>query len=273
MLIVGELINASRKSIQPLIKEKDAQGIAAIAKAQVECGADYIDVNAGVFVEKEPEYLRWLVETVQQAVDAPCCIDSPNPKALEAALEVHKGTPLINSISLEADRYDAVLSVVAGTDLKVIALCVSEGEMPHTKDERMEIADKLVNGLAQNGVKKDNIFVDPLAQPIATNDASGVAFLDALQGVHEAFHEVHTICGLSNVSYGVPNRKFTNRTFMAMAITKGLDGAIVDPRDKRMMATIIAAETLIGRDRFCEKYLNAHRAKLFDFKTPGATAK
>ncbi|MFP4500791.1 MAG: methyltetrahydrofolate cobalamin methyltransferase [Candidatus Hydrogenedentota bacterium] len=265
MLIVGELINASRKSIQPLIKEQDAEGIAAIAKRQVECGADYIDVNAGVFVDKEPEYLRWLVETVQQAVDVPCCIDSPNPKAIQAALEVHKGTPLINSISLEADRYDAVLSVVAGTDLKVIVLCVADGEMPHTTAERMKIADALVNKLVQSGVKKENLFVDPLAQPISTSDTCGAAFLDSIQAVHEAFPEVHTMCGLSNVSYGLPNRKFTNRTFMAMAITKGLDGAIVDPRDKRMMATIVAAETLIGRDRFCEKYLKAHRAKLFEF--------
>ena len=106
MHIVGELINASRKSVGLAIKEQDAAAIRNLAKTQVENGADYIDVNAGIFVEKEADYLKWLVETVQEEVDVPCCIDSPNPAAIETALCVHKGTAMINSISLEKDRLD-----------------------------------------------------------------------------------------------------------------------------------------------------------------------
>ena len=114
MIIVGELINASRKKIAAAIESQDTEVIQTIAKDQHEHGANYIDVNAGVFVGKEPEYLQWLTSTVQAAVDTPCCIDSPDPKAIESALTVHKGTPMINSISLEKDRYEALLPIVAG---------------------------------------------------------------------------------------------------------------------------------------------------------------
>ncbi|MFP4202769.1 MAG: methyltetrahydrofolate cobalamin methyltransferase [Opitutales bacterium] len=265
MQIIGELINASRKSIRSAIQEGDAATIAKIAKQQVECGADYVDVNAGVFVGQEPEYLKWLVETVQEAVDAPCAIDSPDPKAVETALAVHKGTPIINSISMEKDRHENLLPILAGTDLKVIALCVEDGAMPETKEDRLRIADRLVTDLVNHDVRIENIYIDPLVQPLGTTDTCGKEFLDAIEAIRAAFPEAHTMCGLSNISYWLPNRAFANQIFMAMAIAKGLDGAIVDPRNKRMMATIRAADTLIGHDSYCEKYLNAHRDKLFDF--------
>jgi hypothetical protein len=147
MIIIGELINASRKAIKAAIEAQDAAAIQQVASDQAEAGADYIDVNAGIFVGKEPEYLRWLVETVQQATDKPCAIDSPDPSAIEAALSAHQGTPMINSISLEKDRYDKLMPIIAGTDMKVIALCMSDAGMPQTVDDRMRIADELVGGL------------------------------------------------------------------------------------------------------------------------------
>jgi len=130
MLIVGELINASRKAVRELIEKTDAEGIGKLAREQRENGAGFIDVNAGVFVGKEPELLKWLVATVQGAVDAPCCIDSPDPKAIEAALAVHKGTAMINSISLEKERFERLLPVVAGSKSKVVALCMSDEACP-----------------------------------------------------------------------------------------------------------------------------------------------
>ena len=265
MIIVGELINASRKKIAEAIESQDAAAIQTIAKDQRENGADYIDVNAGVFVGKESEYLKWLTETVQQAVEAPCCIDSPDPKAIESALTVHKGTPMINSISLEKERYDALLPIVAGTDFKVVALCMSDKGMPQTTDERMEIANELVSNLVKNNVPVENIYVDPLVQPVSTNDNFGVEFLNAIESIVRTFPGIHTVCGLSNISFGLPERKFLNQTFMVMAIAKGLDGAIVNPLDKKMMANIIAAEALAGNDEWCSAYLEAYRAKKFEF--------
>ncbi|MBW2614331.1 MAG: dihydropteroate synthase, partial [Deltaproteobacteria bacterium] len=226
---------------------------------------DFIDVNAGVFVGQEPEYLKWLVTTVQSAVDGPCCIDSPDPKAIETALAVHKGTAMINSISLEKDRYDALMPIVAGTDLKVVALCMSDDGMPETTDDRMAIADKLVNGLLQNNVPVENIYVDPLVQPVSTNNDFGVEFMSAVEKIITTFKGIHTVCGLSNISFGLPNRPFLNQTFMSMAIAKGLDGAIINPLDKKMMGNIVAANALAGKDDFCMEYLKAYRAKKLEF--------
>lgn len=265
MIVVGELINASRKKIHAAIEAGDEAYITQVAKDEAEAGANYIDVNAGVFVGTEADHLTWLVELVQSAVEVPCCIDSPDPKAIEQALAVHKGVAMINSISLEAERWDKLLPVVAGTDLKVVALCMSDAGMPETSDQRMAIAEELINGLVKNNVALENIFVDPLVQPLGTNSEFGAEFLNSVERIMTDFPGVHTMCGLSNISFGLPERKFLNQTFMTMAIARGLDGAIINPMDQKMMANIVAAEALAGRDSFCMNYLKGFRAKLFEF--------
>ena len=264
MFIIGELINASRKTIRVAIEAKDAAAIQKVARDQAEAGADYIDVNAGVFVGKEPECLKWLVETVQAVTDKPCAIDSPDPAAVEAALAVHRGIPMINSISLEKERYEKLMPIIADTDLKVIALCMSDAGMPKTVEDRMKIADELVGGLTENNISVENIYVDPLVQPLSVNETFGIEFVSAIERIVTTFPGIHTACGLSNISYGLPARKFMNQTFMTMAIAKGLDGAIINPLDAKMMANIIAAEALAGRDSFCENYLKAFRAGVFE---------
>ena len=133
-------------------------------------------MNAGIFVDKEVDHIKWLVSSVQEIVDSPCCIDSPDPKAIEAALFVHKGTAMINSISLEKDRCDAILPIVAGTDLKVVALCMSDEGMPKTVEDRMKIADKLVNKLIQNNVSIGNIYGTPWCNPSPQRTVSVLNF-------------------------------------------------------------------------------------------------
>lgn len=260
MIIVGELINSSRKAVAKLVEAKDAAGIREIAKAEAEHGAHYIDVNAGTFVGEEADYLKWLVETVQAEVDVPCCLDSPDPTAIERALAVHRGTAMINSISLEKERMEKLLPVVAGTDLRVVALCMSDEGMPQTADERLAIADELINTLTKHNVPLENIFVDPLVQPVSTNNQFGVEFLDAVERIMTTYRGVNTMCGLSNISFGLPERKQLNQSFMLLAIARGLNGAIVNPLDNRMMANIITAEALLGRDDYCMNYLKAYRA-------------
>ncbi len=259
MIVVGELINASRRAVAEAIEAKDQAAVQELARSQAAAGAAYLDVNAGVFVGKEAGYLRWLVETVQAAVDLPCCLDSPDPGAITEALAVHRGTAMLNSISLERDRYERMLPVVAGSDLKVVALCMSDEGMPRTSEQRLAIAERLIEGLVQHRVKPADIFVDPLVQPVSTDQRFGGAFLETIAQIHARFPEVHTICGLSNISYGLPERKFLNRTFMVMAIARGLDAAIIDPLDRKMMAAVMAAETLAGRDEYCMEYISAYR--------------
>ncbi len=264
MMIIGELINASRKDIGAAIKNQDSEFIKKIAREECEAGADFIDVNAGIFVDREPEYLKWLVMTVQQSVDAPCALDSPNPKAIQEALTIHKGIPMINSISLEIERFEKLIPLIAGTDFKVVALCMSDEGMPETTEQRLSIADKLINKLTARNIPIENIYLDPLVQPISTNTAFGIEFLEAIEKISETFKGAHTICGLSNISYGLPARKLMNQVFAIMAITKGLDSLILNPLDRKMMANITIAETLLGKDEFCMKYLKSYRSGLFD---------
>jgi len=251
MIIVGELINSTRKPVASAIENRDAETIRKLARDQADQQAGYIDVNAGAFEGKEAEYLKWLIQEVQAEVDLPCCIDSPSPKAIEAGLSVHRGTAMINSISLEKGRAASLLPLIAGTDLKIVGLCMSE--------DRVRIADTLVNLLLKSNLKLENLFMDPLVQPVSTDQTFGREFLAAVEKIMALFPGIHTICGLSNVSYGLPLRKFLNQTFMTMAIAKGLDAAILNPLDKAMMANILAAETLAGRDRFCMSFIKAYR--------------
>ncbi|MDR1051025.1 MAG: methyltetrahydrofolate cobalamin methyltransferase [Deltaproteobacteria bacterium] len=262
MIIVGELINASRKAVGAAIDQGDAEYIKTVARDEDKAGAHYIDVNAGIFVGKEADYLKWLTTTVQEVTDKPCAIDSPDPTAIEAALTVHKGTPMINSISMEKTRWEALLPVVAGTDFKVVALCMSDAGMPTTCADRLAIADKLVEGLTAKGVDIGNIYIDPLVQPLGTNHTFGLEFINTVAAIKTRYPGIHFMCGLSNISYGLPERKFVNRIFMAQAIYAGLDGAIMNPLDKPMMGTIAAAEALAGRDKMCVKYLKAFRSGL-----------
>ncbi|MBC2716150.1 MAG: dihydropteroate synthase [Desulfobacteraceae bacterium] len=264
MIIVGELINASRKTVKSVIENRDHNMLRKLAMDQAVAGADYIDVNAGIFVAEEAECLKWSIENILNATDNPCCIDTPNPSAMETALAFHQEKtdkiPMINSISLEKNRFEPISSIIAGTDFKVVALCVSDDGMPTTAEQRISVADKLINSLVKKNVKLENIYVDPLVQAISTDSIFGMEFLKSVNEIMTRFEGVHTMCGLSNISFGMPERKFLNRTFMAMAIACGLDGAIVDPLDEKMMANIITAEALVGRDDFCTAYLKAFRA-------------
>ncbi|QTA78984.1 Dihydropteroate synthase [Desulfonema limicola] len=263
MIIIGELINSSRKAVADAIENKDAGIIQKLSKDQDQAGADYIDINAGTFVGRELECMKWLLENVQKVTDKPCTIDSPDPNVIQAALEIHKGIPMINSISLEKERYDKLMPIIAGTDIKVIALCMSDEGMPTTMEDRQKIADKLVNGLVKNNVNIENIFIDPLVQPISVNKEFGMEFLCSIENIMKNFKGIHTVCGLSNISYGLPARKVLNRAFMTMAVSRGLDAAIIDPLDKKMMRAIIAAQALSGQDDFCVNYLQAYRSGMF----------
>lgn len=258
MIIVGELINTSRKTVEQAVKQGDRDFIRDIARRQAEAGADYIDVNAGTFVEKEIELLPWLIETVQAAVDMPLCLDSPDPAVLEKAMAIHKGVPMINSISLEKDRYQAMLPLVAGHPCKLVALCMKQTAMPATAAERVEAADELIEGLTQAGLKSEDIFIDPLVQPVSVDICMGKAVLDAISAIKAAHPDVHVICGLSNVSFGLPERKRINRYFLALAMHSGLDAAILDPTDRQLAAALKTSAMLLGQDDYCETFIEAY---------------
>ena len=259
MIVIGELINASRKVIAEAIRNHDAAAIQEVARQQALAGAQYIDVNAGIFQDRELQIMEWLVRSVQEVTEVPCSIDSPDPRVLAAGLAAHRGAALINSISLEPERLEAVTPLVRGTSHGIVALCIDGSGMPQGTDQRLQRTERLVNHLAKNDVPLDHIFVDPLLEAIGTQHTSAADFFAALGAIRARFPEVHVTCGLSNVSFGVPRRKLLNRVFAIMAIARGLDTAIVNPLDERLMSDILVAETLAGHDEWCERYLMAHR--------------
>ena len=233
MLIVGELINTSRKLVKAAVDAEDAAYIQQIARGQVEAGADYVDINCGTKVYNEPETMQWLVETVQAVVSAPLCIDTPNPRAMEVGLSLaQNGQPMINSITAEKERFQTILPLVLKHKAKVVALCMDDSGMPETANDRKGIVRRLVADLTANGIPEDDIYLDPLVKPVSTSDGAGLEVLETVSFIRDEFPEVHTICGLSNISFGLPNRQVLNRLFMVQTMTAGMDAYILDPLDQ-----------------------------------------
>jgi len=259
VLIIAERINASRKYISQAISTKNLAFIQDEARAQDRAGADFIDVNAGTFVGEEKEKLQWVVEAVQSVTEKPLCIDSPDPAVIKAMVPLVEKTPMINSITLEADRLERVLPIVAQNGTKVIALCQSEDTMAETADDKLRLAEQLVERVTAAGIPLDDLYIDPLVYPLSTNTQSAGATLEAIRRIMAAFPGVHTTCGLTNVSYGLPGRKLINRSFLVAAVTCGLDSAIMDPTDKSLFAALKAALVVNGRDDFCMEFITAFR--------------
>ena len=261
MLIVAERINASRKAIRAALEKLDAAAIAHEVRLQAQAGAHYIDLNGGTFPGREAELLCWLVDVAQGETQLPLCLDSPDAQALAAALPRIKGErPMLNSINLEPGRFDQVLPLAREYRTKLIALAQGEGVPAATAPEKVELATRLVEQLLKGGMALDDVYVDPLVFPVGTDSNSALASVGAMREIMARFPGVHTICGLSNVSHGLPARKLVNRTFLAGAIMNGMDAAIVDPTDAQLMATLYAAEAVFGRDEYCVNLIEAFQA-------------
>ncbi len=215
--------------------------------------------------------MEWAVRTIQDALDVRISIDSPNPIALRRGLEVHRGKALLDSINLEQDRWAALLPVIQEFQPEVVALCMDDQGIPSTAAGKLEFASRLIDGLTAVGVPPHDILVDPLLFPIATDSRSAVVFLGALDLIKARFPEVRTICGLSNVSFGLPYRAQINQVFLVLCMAHGMDAFILDPLDRRLMANLTTAQMLLGQDEFCRRYLAGVRAGTLDFmKTPPA---
>jgi cobalamin-dependent methionine synthase I len=263
MQIIGEKINGTRKRVGEAILAKDAAFIQDLAVRQAEAGSAYLDINAGTNPKREAEDMAWLVRTVQDVVDTPLCLDSPNPEAIAAGLQVVNQTPMINSISGEGSRLDNILPLAAEHGCPVIALALDDKGVPHTSADRVEIIHRVVAAAQASGVPEDRLYIDPLAMTLSTDTDGAMIALETMQTIHTAYPEAHFTVGLSNISFGLPARKYVNRTFLTLAMYAGLDSAILDPLNPEMIQTILATELTLGRDRFAQKYSKAYRAGVF----------
>jgi cobalamin-dependent methionine synthase I len=264
MKIIGEKINGTRKRVAQAIAERDTQAVQELALKQCQAGADWLDLNAGTHPDREPDDLAWLIDSVQEVVDAPLCLDSANPRALQTVMQSVKKTPMINSISGERDRLDGILPIVAEHGCQVIALALDEKKIPETSQKRFEVIDRIMMETRRCGVPDSHVYVDPLAMTLSTNTSSAVIAYETMQMVRQEFPEAHLTIGLSNISFGLPARSYINRYFLSLAIQAGLDCAILDPLDKDIQAAILTTELLLGRDKHCLNYIRASRKGVFD---------
>lgn len=258
--VIGERINTSRKLVQAAVANRDSAYIIDDVERQQTAGANFIDVNAGARIGHEEEDMRWLLDTIQPVCKLPLALDSPDPAILEMAFAMVERTPMINSISLEKERFEAMIPFLTGKDCKVIALCMDDTGMPSSSDDIVGRAKTLVAELNKVGVATSDIYLDPLVQPISTDSNKGMMVLDAVRAIKGEFPDVHITGGLSNISFGLPQRLIINRTFVTLMIDAGMDSAIIDPLDKKIMATIRTADMLLGHDEFCMDYLKGVRS-------------
>ncbi len=259
-LVVGERINTSRKPVREAVEKRNDQYIQQDVVAQQEAGADFIDVNAGARVGHETEDMKWLLEVIKKVATVPLCLDSPDPGVLEMAYDLVEKSPMINSISLEKERFNLMAPFLKGKDCKVVALCMDDSGMPKSAKDIIGRAGEMIKRLGDLGIPQEAVYVDPLVQPVGTDTKNGVMVMAAVKGIMTQYQGVHTICGLSNISFGMPQRKVINRIFLCMMMSYGLDSAILDPLDRKIMGAVRTTDMLMGRDDFCAQFLKASRA-------------
>jgi 5-methyltetrahydrofolate--homocysteine methyltransferase len=261
MIIIGEKINGTRKTVSQAIRDRDATFIQDLATQQAAAGADYLDVNAGTAPKREPEDMAWLVTCIQAVCDTPLCLDSANPEALRAGLELATQPPMINSVSGEIPRIKGVLPLALEFKTNLILLALDdELGIPNASAARMLIVDRLIGLAKQGGLAEHQLFVDPLVTAISTGTENAMITFETIRKIRETYPECHITSGLSNISYGMPLRPLINQTFMAMCVQAGMDSAILNPNDRSLKAVMLASEMLMGKDRFCQKYSQAFRS-------------
>lgn len=259
-VIIGERINPTgRKRLAAEMAAWNFDRVIADAIAQVEAGAQMLDVNAGIPLADEPAILAEAVRIVQSVVDVPLSIDSSIVAALEAGLAAYQGKPLVNSVTGEEERLEAVLPLVKRYGAAVIGITNDENGISEDPDVRFAIARKIVERAEAIGIPRQDVIIDPLAMPIGAVRTAGTSLFRLVRRVREELG-CNTICGASNISFGLPDRETLNATFLAMAIASGMTCAITNPLEESIRKTVLAADVLMGVDENCQAWLNAQRA-------------
>jgi cobalamin-dependent methionine synthase I len=263
MLIIGESINGTIQKVGQAILSRNDGFLRGLAKSQYECGAQILDVNAGVTGGNEVEDLPWVVDIVQKEVPIPLMIDSANPDAILAAFSVYRSTepPILNSVSGEAEKWNKLSPLIIQKKCKAVVLCMDDQGIPKTTDRRLTVAEKIFDRLIEAGVLPAFIYFDPLVLSVAVEPKAGIVTLETIKRLRSKFPDSHTICGVSNVGMGLPGRKLINRTFLTMAIAAGLDTLLIDVRDQALLSSIYTSKILINQDPHCHEYLQAYRGK------------
>lgn len=261
LVIIGERINPTgRKELAASLGTGNLDLVRSEAILQVEAGAHILDVNVGVSGIDEAKMLKEAVLAIQEVTDVPLCIDSALPKALASALGVYKGKALVNSVNGEKHKLEQVLPLVREHNAAVIGLTMDDNGIPKKAEKRLEIARLIVERAGEIGIPKEDIIIDPLAMAVSADDQSGLETLRALQLIRDELGVNQTL-GLSNISFGLPERASVNAIFLSMAVLNGLTCPIADPTVWDMAKAALLSDLLLGRDTYCMHYLAATAKK------------
>ncbi len=269
MIVIGEKINASRKSVRTAIAAKDREAIVRQIEDQDKAGADYIDLNAGNpygNITKEAEDMTWLIDIALDVTQKPLVLDSASGEVMSTAAEHLAGRRswILNSVKNENSILEELIPIAVRTDASVVALAMDGETIPETTDLRMENCRAIRQKAGELGLKEENIFFDPLVMPISSNYKAGKVVLDTLRAIKTEFPNTKTTLGLSNVSYGLPHRQRINSALLISAIANGLDAAFCDPTRVGIRQAILLGGLVCGQDRYCRKFSRASRKGLFE---------
>jgi 5-methyltetrahydrofolate--homocysteine methyltransferase len=258
-VIIGERINPTgRKKLAAEMAAWDFERVKSDAVAQVEAGAQMLDVNAGIPMADEPAILAEAIRILQDLVEVPLSIDSSIVAALESGLAAYQGKPLVNSVTGEEDRLESILPLVAEHHAAVIGITNDESGISEDPGVRFEVAKKIVERAESYGIPRQDVIIDPLAMPVGAVNTAGVSLFTITRMVREELG-CNTVCGASNVSFGLPDRETLNATFVAMAIAAGMTCAITNPLVEDLRKTVLAANVFMGLDENCLAWLKYQR--------------
>ena len=257
--VIGERINPTgRKLLATEMAQGDFRRVESDAIAQVEAGATMLDVNAGIPLADEPTILSNAIKTVQAITDVPLSIDSSIVAALKAGLETYQGKALVNSVTGEEDRLEAVLPLIKKYDAAVVAISNDETGISENPDERFKVAKKIVERALDFGIKANDVVVDPLIMPVGAINLAGITAFQLIRRLKEELG-VNTTCGASNISFGLPNRHNLNASFLSMGIGAGMTSAIMNPLHLEEMTAIYGANIMMGHDPECRNWIRRFR--------------
>ena len=262
MLVIGELINGMYKAVGKAIKERDKNVIQKIARDQVAAGAGMFDVNTGPY-EKDPKgAMKWLVETIQEACDAPLALDSTKIDVIEEGLKLVKKKAMVNSTNADEEKLDTLVPLAKKYGASLIGLTMDKKGVPRDKNERMEHAVKIITKCQEADFDVNELYLDPIVLPVNVAQAQGVEVLESIKEFKILCDPPpKTVVGLSNASQGTKDRSLINRIYLVMAIANGLSAAILDPLDKELMDAAITAQLVLNQTIYCDSFLEAYRKK------------
>ncbi|PIQ86142.1 MAG: hypothetical protein COV73_05025 [Candidatus Omnitrophica bacterium CG11_big_fil_rev_8_21_14_0_20_43_6] len=262
MFIIGELINGMYPNIAYALKERDKRIIQASALEQIAGGADALDLCCGPASKNPLIDMPWLVEIVQEVTDQPLCLDSSKPKVIEEGLKAARNKTIINSTTADAEKLEILIPLAKQYKSKLIGITISAKGIPQNKDQRLELAAVIITQAGEKDFPIQDLYLDPILMPV---NVAQRQMRDTLEAIAEfkmiAHPSPQTIVGLSNISQGAKTRRLINRTFLTMAVASGLDSAILNPKDKELMDTLITTELILNKHIYCDSYLEAYRKK------------